>query len=257
MIRKPRRPIMVAVIAASVFALSVPAIALAQTDAEPPARDNPVQSDENRPDQLERAKAKVINKIERRLEVLDRLTAKIDGSRHVSAAHASSLLADIGAARELLRAGIPAVEAATTPAELREVGAPIFENTLVLALLAPKAHEVIASDTVVAATTRFDEVGGSLQEALDRLAGSGIDTSEAQANHDEMSRLADAALAAGGPVADAVIGFQPADWPEQAQPGLREGRAALDQARSSLREARALAREVVEFIRANGAPSDG
>lgn len=255
MIRNPKRPIMVAVIAASVFALSVPAIALAQTDAEPPARDNQSLSDETRTNQLERAKAKVINKIERRLEALDRLTGKIEGARHISPAHAGLLLTDIAAAREVLRVGIPAVEAVTTPDELREVGTPIFENTLVFALLRPKAHEVVASDTVVAATLRFEELSGSLQEALDRLSATDIDTSEAQANLDEMSRLVDTALIVGGPVADAVIGLQPTDWPEPAQQGLRDGKAALGEARSSLRQARRLAREVVEFIRTNGAPS--
>jgi hypothetical protein len=245
------------VIAASVFALSVPAIALAQTDSEVRARDNEVVRDEIRPDHLERAKAGVINKVERRLRALGRLATKIDRAKHVTEAHAASLLDDISSAREALRSGIPTVQAVVSLEDLREVSPPVFESTLVFALLVPKSHDVAASDTVVAATARFTEFAGSLQETLNRLSGSDIDTTEAQANLDEVSRLVDTALAAGGPVADTVIGLQPADWPEPAQPGLREGRAALDQARSSLREARALAREVVEFIRATGTPSEG
>ena len=164
--------------------------------------------------------------------------------------HAAALLGDIVSAREILRTGIPAVEAATTPEELRAIAPPIFESTLVFALLAPKTHEVAASDAVVAATPRFTEFGDKLQDALDRIANeTDVDTTEAQAKLDEMLRLVDQAAATGGPVAGNVIDLQPEDWPDPAQTALREGRAALEDARGSLREARGLGQEVIEFIR--------
>lgn len=237
-------------LAATVFVAAVPVVATAQTDRESPPRDGTVTSDEVRTGDFERAKAHVIKQIERRLEALDRLTGKIEAAEHLTADHAASLLRDVATAREVLRAGLAAVEATTTPEELREIAPPIFENTLVFALLAPKSHEVIASDAVTNATERFTDFGAKLQEALDRIgAETDVDTSEAQANLDEMLRLVNAAATAGGPVAAKVIGLQPADWPDPAQTDLREGKAALDEARRSLRESRALAKSVVEFIR--------
>ena len=224
-----RNRIICALAVAALVVAAIPAVAVAQTD-EPGPRDERIATDE-RADGLERAKDHVIKQIERRLEALERLTGKVETAKHITEEHAAALLGDIGAAQETLRAGIPAVETATTPEELRAVAPPIFENTLVLALLAPKTHEVVASDTIVAATSRFVELGGKLQDALDRIATeTDVDTTEAQANLDEMLRLINQATATGGPVADQVVGLQPADWPDPAQAMLREGKAALDEA---------------------------
>jgi hypothetical protein len=239
-----------ALLAASLLVAAMPVAALAQTDREPPARDDPTVSDERRGDSFERAKAHVIKQIERRLDALDRLTRKIEAARYVTEDHAASLLRDIAAARETLRAGLAAVQATTTPEALREIAPPIFHATLVFALLGPKTHEVIASDAVVAASVRFTDFGTKLQETLDRIANeTDIDTTEAQADLDEMIRLGNAAAAIGGPVAGNVIDLQPDNWPDPAQAALREGKAALSDARLSLREARGLAKAVVQFIR--------
>ena len=239
-----------ALLAASLLAAVMPVAALAQTDREPPARDDPIVSEETRGDGFERAKAHVIKQIERRLDALDRLTRKIEAARHITEDHAASLLRDIAVARETLRAGLAAAQATTTQAELREIAPPIFQKTLVFALLGPKTHEVIASDAVVAASERFTEFGRKLQETLDRIGNeTDIDTTEAQADLDEMIRLVNAAAATGGPVAGNVIGLQPDNWPDPAQAALREGKAALSDARLSLRQARGLAKAVVQFIR--------
>ena len=237
-------------LAATVLVAVVPAAALAQTESQPPSGGDPVVSTERPEDSFDRAKARVLRQIERRLEALDRLTRKIESARHLSADHAASLLRDVAAAGDTLQAGLAAVEATTSMEELREVAPPIFENTLVFALLSPKTHGVIASDAIVAGTNRFTEFGAKLQDALDRIAAeTDVDTSEAQADLDEMLRLVSAAMAVGGPVADNVIGLQPTDWPDPAQTALREGKAALDEARSSLRDARSRAQAVIEFIR--------
>jgi hypothetical protein len=247
-----------ALLAASLLVTVMPVAALAQTDREPPTRDGPVASDQARGDSLERAKAHVIKQIERRLDALDRLTRNIEGAHHTTADHAASLLRDIAAARETLRAGLAAVQATTMLEDLREIAPPIFQNTLVFALLGPKAHEAIASDAVVAAGARFTEFGTKLQEALDQIANeTDIDPTEAQADLDEMIRLVNSAAATGGPVAGSVIGLQPADWPDPAQAALREGKAALSDARGSLREARGLAKAVVQFIRSAKDQVDG
>ena len=245
-----RRRIIHCLAAAALLVAAVPAVALGQTAEPETARDERVAADNGRTDNLERAKARIIKQIERRLEALDRLAGKIESARHLTEEHAGALLGDIGAARETLRAGKPAVEAATTPEELREIAPPIFQDTLVFALLVPKTHEVAASDATVAVGARFSQFGGRLQEALNRIAAeTDVDTAEAQASLDAMLRLANHAAATGGPVAGNVIDLQPDQWPDPAQQALREGKAALEGARASLREARGLGREVVEFIR--------
>lgn len=243
-------------LAVALLLTALPAAALAQTDGEPPVREEPVLTDQERSDRLEGAKAHITAEIEKRLTTLDRLTGKIEGAEHLQDDHAASLLGDIGSAREVLRAGLATVAAAETLEGLHEVAPPIFETTLVFALLAPKTHEVIASDAMVGIANRFAGFEAKLQEALDRLAEAGIDVGEAQASLDKAARLIADAAATAGPVADTVINLQPEDWPEPAQAALREGRAVLDQARGSLREAHTLAKEVVAFIRAAAGPQD-
>jgi len=242
--------VLCALLAVGVFVALKPLAAMAQTDGEPPIRGGAVVSDKAPGDSFERAKAHVIRQTERRLTALDRLTGKIDNARHITEDHAAPLLRDVAAAREALRSGLAAVGATTTPEELREVAPPIFQDTLVFALLRPKTHEVIASDTVTAIGERLTEFGAKLQDALDRISGeTDIDTTQAQSDLDEMIGLVNAATATGGPVAGNVISLQAADWPDPAQAALREGKAALGEARSSLHEARGLAKVVVRFIR--------
>lgn len=245
-----RQRILYTVAAAALLVAVAPAVAVAQTDRVRPTADERVATNATETDGLERAKAHVARQIERRLGILDRLAGKTESAKRMTEAHAAALRDDIAAAREILHAGIAAVEAVTTPEELRAVTSPIFENTLVFALLAPKTHAVAASDATNAASERFSGFGGQLQRALDRIAAeTDVDTSEAQAKLNEMLRLANQAATAGGPVADNVIGLQPEDWPDPAEGALRAGKAALDEARDSLRAARTLGHEVIEFIR--------
>ncbi|MDJ0925791.1 MAG: hypothetical protein QNJ77_14650 [Acidimicrobiia bacterium] len=252
-----RKRTLFALLAAMVLATAIPVTAGAQTESEVPRRDDPAISDAALHDNFERARAHIVDQIERRLGALDRLVAKVESAQHMTETHAAALQEDVAAAREVLRAGLAAVQAVTTLEELREIAPPIFETTLVFALLAPKTHEVAASDTVVAASDRFTEFGSELQEALDRIAReTDVDTSEAQEKLDEMLRLVEQAVATGGPVAEDVVGLQPEDWPDPAQAALREGKAALDESREALREAHELAHQVVEFIRSAVGPLD-
>lgn len=243
-------------LAVALLVTAVPAAAVAQTETERPPRTSVEPTDEQTADRLEAAKERVIAQIERRLTALDRLAGKVDKADHITDGHAAILLADIEAARRVLRAGIDAVAAVETVAELREVAPPIFETTLVFALLGPKTHAVVASDAVSAATRRFTEVGTNLQEALDRLDAAGVDTALAQADLDEMTRLVAEAAAAGGPVAESVIGLQPSDWPDPAKSTLADAKAALQRARSHLRTARDLGKQVAAFIRSSAADTN-
>ncbi|MCP4308544.1 MAG: hypothetical protein GY926_04600 [bacterium] len=243
-------------LAVALLVTAVPVAAVAQTETEQPPRTAVELTDEQRTDRLEAAKERVTAQIDRRLTALDRLAGKIDKDDHISDGHAATLLADIDAARSVLQAGIDAVAAVETVAEVREVAPPIFETTLVFALLGPNTHAVAASDGVAAATRRFTEIGPNLQDALDRLDAAGVDTAEAQADLDEMTRLIAAAATGAGPVADSVIGLQPSDWPDPAQSTLAAAKTALQEARSHLRAARDLGKQVSKFIRSSSSSGE-
>ena len=250
MTKSLKRPLL-GLLIVTLLVTMVPAGAMAQTDAEPTQREQIAVTDEERADRLEALKQRVISQIERRLDALERLRNRIGSADHLSESHAASLLRDIAVAEPVLVAGIEAVTAASTVEELREVVPTIFESTLVFALLGPKTHAVIASDTSVAASERFGEFEAKLQAALDELAEAGIETAEAQTDLDEMARLVAAAASGAGPVAGNVIGLQPSDWPDPAKAALREARATLSAARNQLREAKGLGKAVARFIRSN------
>lgn len=252
-----RRRVLCSLVAAAVIVAALPVAAMAQTETDRPTRDTEV-TDEQRTDRLDAAKARVVAQIERRLTALDRLSSRIDKAKHITENHAASLNADIRAAREVLQDGVSAVDAVETVEELRRVAPPIFETTLVFALLGPKTHAVIGSDAVVGTAARFDEAELKMQDALDALAAAGIDIAEAQADLDEMARLVADAEATGGPVARLVVELQPADWPDPAKSTLADAKGALKSARNELRQARELARSVTRFIRSNSdSASDG
>ncbi len=243
-------------LAVALLVTAVPVAAVAQTDTERPQRGTVELTDEQRSDRLDAVKRRVIAQIERRLTALDRLAGKISNADHITDGHAATLSADIDSARRVLEAGIGAVGTVETLEELRAVTPPLFETTLVFALLGPKTHAVVASDAVPAATRRFTEIGTKLQEALDRLDAAGVDTAEAQSDLDEMTRLVTEAASTGGPVADSVIGLQPSDWPDPAKSSLADAKASLQRARSHLRTARDLGKQVAAFIRDSAAAGE-
>lgn len=236
---------------------SVPATALAQTrDEPPPPSSERVVDQPARRQAFERIKARVIEAIERRLGALDRLANAVRSAGHLSPDHAAALQTDIAQARARLESGLREVRATENLEQLREVGPAIFKDTLVFALLGPKTHEVIASDTVVAVTDRLGSFASGLQEAIDRLADAGIDVTEARAALGELERLIDVAAETAGPVAGRVIGLSPADWPDPATATLARGRADLKSAHQTLRQARNQAHEVIRLIREAAGAND-
>jgi len=245
---------LVAVAAAITLLLTaIPGIALAQTTG--PAPSTQQTTDEVRPINLGSAKTRVLHQIERRLNALQRLSGDVYGSPHITDAHAAALQADIAAATNTLTEGRQQVESAESVVELRAIAEPLFQNTLVFALLSPKTHEVLASDATVAAGGRFDEVAVDLQDAIDRLTANGSDMTAAQGALDEMVRLIDEAVADGGPVAGTVIGQETNDWPDPAKQLLQDGRFDLAAARLSLREARNQGHKVIRLIHQQDDPA--
>lgn len=252
MLQRMRRPL--AVFAAALMLMSVPGIALAQTDDDPGPRDGtttdrPLDDRGERDRDLDDVKERILRAIENRLEALERMSEAVEEDQHVTAAHAAHLQNDYREATRILEAAAEDVEEAETFAELREIVRAVFADTLVRALLIPKTHIVVGSDTLVDLTDRFGEFGDTLQMVIERLSDQGHDMGEAQAALDEMQGLIDDAADVAEPVADDVIGLDQGDWPDPAQATLVQGREDLHDARELLREARGKLRDVITAIR--------
>ena len=257
LVQRIRRP---ATIGIAVFLLAAtPGIAAAQTDSDAPpsdraptdraATDRRIDDRPERGADLDSVKERTLAGIDKRLEALERLSAKVDEEENVSANHAAHLQNDYREATRILEDGAEDVEDAETFEELREIVPGIFQETLVFALLKPKTHLVVGSDCMVAVYERMEEMGENLQAYIDRLDENGYEMGTAQAALDEMLRLLEAADDLAAPVADDVIGLDSGDWPDPAQGILEQGKADLAAARELLGEARGKAQETIEAIR--------
>jgi len=197
---------------------------------------------------FERAKARAVHRVEGLLRVIDGLQAKISASRFITGEHAGLLRADLARAEAGLESLIRQIEAAETWEELGDLVDQI-DDFAVLTVLAPKTHQVIASDTLVAIAGKLDRFAAKLGEILERLEAAGHDVTEAQRLLEQMSGAISEGSRLAGPVAGMVIGLGPEDWPDPAQGILADGRADLHSARGSLRSAYATGKEIVQFIR--------
>ena len=241
-------------LAGVVLIAAMPDVALAQSDEPPPDSDRVVtdRASDVRPDRdhdLESVKERILAQIDRRLAALDRMSEAVEANPHITKEHAKDLQDDYKDAEKILKDAAKELEKAETFEELREIVPEVFQETLVFALQAPKTHLVVASDTVVAVTGRLSGVAERLQEVVTRLSDAGKDMTAAQAALDEMTAAITSAAAVGGPVADNVIGLDPADWPDPAQVILEQGRADIQEARGLLRSAHELLHEIVALIR--------
>lgn len=239
---------------AAILIAAVPGVALAQTDEDPAPRDAGVTDRplDDRPDRdrdLDEVKERILEAIEKRIEALERLSEGVAENEHVSPSHAAHLQNEYREATRILEGAADDVEDAESFEELREIVPAVFADTLVRALLVPKTHLVVGSDTLVDLADRFGDFGDTLQMVIDRLSDQGYDMDAAQAALDEMLRLIGNAADTAEPVADDVIGLDQSDWPDPAQDILEQGRDDLREARELLREARGQLRDVITAIR--------
>jgi hypothetical protein len=231
--------------------LAVPTTAFADDDVA--ETDRPTVTDTERDTArdhrtFEEAQERVLAEIDKRLRVLATLSEKISTNRHITEGHAGQLRGDINPATAHLEALRRKVEDATTWAELRPLIEQIDDDK-VLVLLAPKTAQVIASDTLVAFSGTATSVSGTLESVIDRFEAAGFDVGEAWRMLAEMNDFIAAAERLADPVAENVIGLNPAEWPDPASAVLAQGRADLRDAGSALRNAKATAAEIVEFLR--------
>ncbi|HEX5631033.1 MAG TPA: hypothetical protein VFY15_05185 [Acidimicrobiia bacterium] len=202
--------------------------------------------DRHRP--LAELKERAQNLIDHQQAVLDRLAAAIELSRFITEGHAGRLHGDISGLEAELEQISRQVEDATTLDEvwalIREVhGLHIGEVT------APKTHQVIASDTLVAIGGKLNRFADRLENLLERAAEAGYDVGAGWDLLEEMERLIGAGIDLADPVAESVIGLDGDDWPDPAQDLLAAGRRDLRAAGADLRTAYGKGREIVEILR--------
>jgi hypothetical protein len=197
---------------------------------------------------LSEIKARALATIAKQHDALGRLRAAIGNARHITEAHADQLLTDIARTADALDTLARQIETATTIEELRglieQVGGFQIKN-----VLAPKTHQVIASDALVAGSRTLEEYSEKLADITGRFEEAGFDVTEAWRLLDEMDANVGEGYRLANPVAGSVIGLQAADWPDPAQSLLAAGRSDLRAAGQSLRSAKGNAQDIVSFLR--------
>lgn len=238
---------------------AAPTAAFAQSDEAPTDEKRPtdrvtdrpvdVRPDDRPSDRFDEIKKRALNAIERRLETIARLERNIAGNEHVTDDHAGTLLRDLADAAEGLKELARKIEAAETPEELRPLVESIVVDYRIFTVVAPKVHEVLASDTLVWIGKRLDGFAERLGEWIARAKEAGFDVTKVERLLDEMNKLIDEGVRLADPVAEKVIDLQPEDWPEPAQELLRQGRTQLHDAAGNLRGAHQAGREIVKCLR--------
>jgi hypothetical protein len=230
----------------AVLVLAAPVAALAQVEEERPTT---VAEDERPVVDIDGIKDRAAREIDRRLKTIDRLEFEIGMNDYVTDDHASQLLSELASSSAGLTALGEEIAAATTIDELRVLVPKIAEDYRIYLVVAPKVAETLASDTLVGVSSRFDEVGARIQDAIDRATEAGYDVSDAQSELDEMRRLVAEGVGLADPVAETVLPLQPSDWPDPAEDVLRQGREDLTDARQSLRQARDAAHDAIRSLK--------
>lgn len=197
---------------------------------------------------LEGLKVRAAEMIDRQMDLLGRLRSAVAGSEHITEAHASTLYGDIGVAAGALERLAVQADAATTVAEVWEVIRAI--PTLHLGnVLAPKTHQVIGSDALVALGAKLDRFADKLGDLITRAEEGGHDVDEAWRMLEDMNHGIAEGVRLADPVAELVIGLDAGDWPDPAQSTLATGRRDLRAGGQNLRNAYATGRDIVQFLR--------
>lgn len=241
------------VMAVVVAMLTVPTTAFADDDvAERGTTDSTVVTDAER-DALhdrafEAAKQRALETIEKQLRALDGLSSKVAGSRFITNEHAAALHGDIARAIGGLETLSNEIEAATTWPRLRALIEKI-DDWKIAQVLAPKTTQVIASDSLVAASRKLETYSGMLENVIGRFEDAGHDVDEAWRLLEEMDDQIAEGFRLADPVAENVIGLTAADWPDPAEGILGQGRTDLKAAGDSLKSAHRTAVQIVHFLR--------
>lgn len=246
---KTTRRILVGALAATLTILPTTAFALDDAATRTDTATNTATDERPVHDRvLEALKRRALQTIANQHAALDRLAGKIAGSRWVTDDHAAALRADIGAADAGLTELARQIEAAESIPEVEALIRQI-DDWKIAQVLAPKTHQVLASDAMVGIGGKAERFAEHLAEVIARFEEAGYDVDEAWRLLEEMQDEIAEAIRLADPVAESVIVLQASDWPDPAQSVLAAGRASLQDAGQSLRSAYGTGKDLVQFLR--------
>jgi len=153
--------------------------------------------------------------IERRLDALSSLQAKVSSNTYLTAAHKTTLLGEVSAEVSGLTALKTKIDADTSRATLVTDCRSIVDHYRVYLLMIPQAHLMIASDATVAIGEKLDDLATKLQADINKAKAAGKNTSDAQHDLDAMiaANAAGKATAAGVPaLVSFTLPLNPADF---------------------------------------------
>ena len=196
-----------------------------------------------------------ICQIERRQVTLDRLLARVAGSKVMTADHASTLTAELTAAKSGLAGLKVALDSDTTVEQLKVDIGKISTDYRVYRLIAPKMRLINATDGGNAAVVRLGTLETKLQARINAASSAGKDVSGAQADLDLMQQQVTAAHTALASIDEGqLLALTPANWNDgTAQPILAAIRTSLKTTHADLRAARTAAQDCVIALKALGA----
>jgi hypothetical protein len=177
--------------------------------------------------------------ISRRFATLDKLSAKVTGSKVLTAPDASALSGKISSTRSGLTALKAQIDAETSLVALKAEVHQIATDYRVYLLLVPQVNLVSGADGVGVAKTRFDDISTKLAARIATAKAAGKDTTAAQADLDAMNAAVSQAVGLAQPLPAALLALTPAQYNAgTAGPVINNARAALVQARGLIVSAR-------------------
>jgi hypothetical protein len=188
--------------------------------------------------------------VARRLTTLGQLNSAVAGSKALTAAHKSTLAAEIAATSSGLAALKASIDAGVSVAVRRARIVEIATAYRVYDLVAPQVFLTSAADRVVAIAAQFVQISTALAGRISSAKSAGKGTTAAQAALDAMNAAPASAGASASPLPARLLALTPAQLNAgTAGPVLRSARASIVAARDQLKSAVADARAVLADLR--------
>jgi len=191
--------------------------------------------------------------IDRRLDTITKLQARVAGAAALTAADRATLQSQLAADASGLTTLRARIDGETDVSVLKTDLGKIATDFRIYLLMAPKVAEAIAAETELAAVGRLGTLQTKLQARIDAAHAAGKDVTGAQADLDAMTAKASqiSPLVAGIPAA--VLPLTPAQYNAgTATPILASSRTSIQSGRGLLIGARADARACVAALKALG-----
>ena len=189
--------------------------------------------------------------IDRRLDTITKLQARVAGAAALTAADRAALQSQLAADASGLAALRTQIDHETNAGALRTDLGKIVTDYRVYLLMAPKAADVIAAHNELAAVARLGTLNAKLQARIDAAHAAGKDITKAQSALDAMNAKAAQVSPLVQGVPAAVLPLTPAQYNGgTAAPILASSRSSLKAGRGLLAGARADARACVAALKA-------